>query len=167
MSAAEKAEVEVYLSLGSNIAPERNLPLAVEKLGEFGEVLAVSEAWESPPVGTSGANFLNAAVLLRTSQTLKMLKLEMLRPIEEAMGRVRGEDKNAPRPIDLDILIYNGRLLDEELWKHAHLAVPLAALHPSYTHPVSGETLASATRKLQDSQRIQRREGVLAAFDRR
>ena len=61
--------------------------------------------WETPPVGSRGSNFLNAALLIRTTLTSGLLKSLVLRPIEIQMGRVRTANKNAPRPIDLDILV--------------------------------------------------------------
>jgi len=138
----------VYLSLGSNMAAEDNLPRAVRLLAVRVEVLAVSRVWETPAVPPSRGRFLNAAAALQTRLGPQALKRDVLRPIEAALGRVRGADKFAPRPIDLDIILHGGRLLEPDLWRYAHLAVPLADLIPGYTHPVSGETLAQAAARL-------------------
>ncbi len=138
----------VYLSLGSNVAAERNLPRAIRLLAERVEVLALSRVWETPAVPPSRGRFLNAAAALRTGLGPQALKREVLRPVEAALGRVRGADKFAPRPIDLDIILHGGRLLEPDLWRYAHLAAPLADLIPGYTHPVSGETLAQAAARL-------------------
>lgn len=86
----------VYLSLGSNVEPEANLPKAIELLSQYGRVQAVSDAWESLAVGSSGPNFLNASVHLLTDIEPSELKSRVARPIETALGRVRTEDKNAP-----------------------------------------------------------------------
>ena len=138
----------VYLSLGSNIAPEENLPRALRLLAERVRVLGVSRVWQTPPYGTQGAPFLNAAALIETALPAERLKREILRPIEAALGRVRGPDKFAPRPIDLDILLYSGCLPDPEVWERPHLAVPLAELLPDYENPRTGEHLAEAARRL-------------------
>lgn len=93
-----------YLSLGSNIEPEANLPAAVRLLAQMTRLTVVSRVWETTPVGLSGqANFLNAAVVVETDLPALALKHEVLEVIERQLGRVRQADKNAPRPIDLDI----------------------------------------------------------------
>ena len=63
---------QVYLSLGSNIQPEVNLPRAVELLQEYGKFIKVSRAWESEAVGSDGPNFLNACVLFTDSPFLRL-----------------------------------------------------------------------------------------------
>jgi 2-amino-4-hydroxy-6-hydroxymethyldihydropteridine diphosphokinase len=57
---------QACLLLGSNIAPEQNLPKAIALLRHYVEVADTSKVWETPAVGSSGANFLNAAVMVRT-----------------------------------------------------------------------------------------------------
>ena len=123
-------EHQVCLLLGSNEQPERNLPLAVIHLQEALTILRVSTVWETPPVGTSGPNFLNAAVLLQTPLEQMALKFHVLIPLEEKMGRRRSADKYAARPIDLDIIIFDGQILDPTLWHFAHRAVPMAEIQP-------------------------------------
>ncbi len=138
----------VYLSLGSNIAPEENLPRALALLRRRVRVREVSRVWQTPPYGTQGAPFLNAAAAIETSLPADALKEEVLRPIEAALGRARGPDKFAPRPIDLDILLYGARLLEPDVWERPHLAVPLAEILPDYENPRTGEPLADAARRL-------------------
>ncbi len=106
------AEHQVCLLLGSNIQPELNLPLAVATLRRQLSILQVSRVWESPPEGAGGPNFLNAALLARTPHDQVILKSEILTPLEARMGRVRSADKNAPRPIDLDIILFDGQIMD-------------------------------------------------------
>jgi 2-amino-4-hydroxy-6-hydroxymethyldihydropteridine diphosphokinase len=111
-------------------------------------VQSVSSAWETPPVGTNGPAFINAAVIITTDLTADSLKQQVLRSIETKLGRVRTKDRFAPRPIDLDIVIFNGELLDLELWEQAHLALPTAELLPDYSNPITGETLSQAAERL-------------------
>lgn len=122
----------ICLLLGSNIKAEENLPKAVTLLQKQVNVLQSSSVWESPALGSDGPNFLNAAVLAMTSLDAVSLKKQVLRPLEAQLGRVRTEDKNAPRTIDIDIIIYDKKLLDPFLWQHAHMAVPLAEILPDY-----------------------------------
>ena len=131
-----------YLLLGSNIRPEAHLPQALRLLQQRLPVVAVSRVWETPPVGMTGPAFYNAAVGIRTALPPDVLKTEVLRPIEAQLGRVRPADKWAPRPIDLDLVIYGGRVVDPDLWRYAHVAVPLSELLPDLRHPQTGDTLA-------------------------
>jgi len=138
----------VYLGLGSNISPETNLPSALKRLRGMLQVEAVSRAWKTPAIGTVGPDFLNAAIAIRTELSPDELKSQVIRKIENQMGRIRTEDKNAPRPIDIDILIFDEKLVESQIWSQVHLAVPLAELLPDYLHSGSGETLAQAARRL-------------------
>ncbi len=56
----------VYLSLGSNIEPEHNLPKAIALLRRVGDIEEVSSVWETKSVGFDGPNFLNACALFLT-----------------------------------------------------------------------------------------------------
>jgi 2-amino-4-hydroxy-6-hydroxymethyldihydropteridine diphosphokinase len=135
-----------YLNLGSNIEPETNLPAAVQLLGEFGTVKAVSHAWESRAVGSSGPNFLNACALFVTPQPMDDLRTTA-RSIESRMGRIRTEDPNSPRPIDIDIMMFDDRPLLAERWQFAFVLVPMAELAPDQTVPATGERLATAAER--------------------
>ncbi|MCW5873376.1 MAG: 2-amino-4-hydroxy-6-hydroxymethyldihydropteridine diphosphokinase [Anaerolineales bacterium] len=151
----------VYIGLGSNIEPARNLQAAIQALSQPGlpgstRLLAISSVWSSPPLGTHGPQFLNAAATLSTELTADDFKTQVLRPLEAAQGRVRTADRNAPRTLDLDLLMYDDELLDPELWLAAHIALPLSELLPELTHAESGETLAAAAQRLASQQPAQR-----------
>ena len=133
---------KVYLALGSNIEPEKNIPAAVAALEKaFRKILAQSSLWQTPAVGSEGPDFLNMVVLVESERSPAALKHEVLRPIEAELGRVRVTDKNAPRTIDLDVLVWDGEVMEAELWEMAHLAVPMAELCPEFAHPETGENL--------------------------
>ncbi len=83
-------------------------------------------------MGTTGPDFLNLALLVTTSLEAGELKEKVLRPLEAQLGRLRSADKNAPRPIDLDIIIFDDLLLDPNLLLYAHRAVPVAEILPDY-----------------------------------
>jgi 2-amino-4-hydroxy-6-hydroxymethyldihydropteridine diphosphokinase len=130
-----------FVGLGSNIEPETNLSRAVAELKKQLKVLCISAAWKAPALGTSGPDFLNAVIKIRTSHSADELKLLVLRPIENALGRVRTGDKNAPRAIDLDILVFDEVVYEEHIWDYAYLAVPLAECNPERQDPISNRSL--------------------------
>jgi len=139
----------VYLSLGSNIKPEVHLPKAIQMLKDYGQVQAVSQAWENHAVGSDGPDFLNACVLFLSKLEPYDLKEQIIRPIEAKLGRVRYADKNAPRTIDLDIVLFDETPLNIEFWNYAFVVVPLAELIPDFVHPVRGEKLSRVAEQLQ------------------
>lgn len=151
----------VFVLLGSNINKELNLPEAVQLLSSLCRVTAVSSIYESIPVGLrEQPNYLNAALIVETTLSAAELKAGPLSEIEQQLKRERQPDKNAPRTIDLDIVLFNdevfeypgpdGRLRhipDPDLLRFAHAIVPTAELAPNISHPETGETLqAIATR---------------------
>ena len=154
------SEHQVCLLLGSNIQPERNLPLAIDHLQNQLTILRISSVWETPPVGSAGLNFLNAALLARTSLKQKELKFQILTPLEVKMGRRRSADKNAARPIDLDIILFDQLLLDPTLWQFAHRAVPVAEIQPDIRSK-AGETLKEAAAKFMSEGFIRLRPDVI------
>ena len=159
MSAAKKTSKKVYIALGSNISPEKHIPLAIQALNKlFGGLEAYSSIWQTPAVGSDGPDFLNAIVLIQSEFTSDALKKDILRPLEVKMGRKRIKDKNASRTIDLDVLIYEDQLLDEEVWQQVHMAVPLAEIHPDYVHPESGKTITQIAKELSKKTKITRIE---------
>ncbi len=152
---------EFYLGLGSNIEPDVNLKLGISRLRESGEILAFSSVWESGAVGSSGPNFLNLCIQYVAGVEEVELKQEVLLPIETALGRVRTGDKNAPRTLDIDILLADGRPINPARWAYPFVLVPLAELLPTYVHPMSGIALAEAARAAEAKTWIVRRAGVL------
>lgn len=156
----EEASFSVYLTLGSNVNPEKYLPMAIQRLKDRFTLKAVSSVWQTPAIGFRGEDFLNAAALIHTQLSARALKFKALRPLEAQLGRVRTENKFAPRTIDIDILLYENELHEKELWEQPHLAIPLAELYPSYTNQHTGESLERIARNLQSTSSISRRAEV-------
>jgi 2-amino-4-hydroxy-6-hydroxymethyldihydropteridine diphosphokinase len=150
---------QVCLLLGSNIQPERNLPLAVQQLAKLLTILRASSVWESPAVGARGPNFLNAALLCMTPFSPEALKWQVLRPLEARLGRVRNKDKNAPRPIDFDIITVDGQVHDPLLWQYSFRAVPVAELLPEL-RSTTGERIADAARRLRAEQPLKQKKNL-------
>lgn len=156
----------VVVTLGSNIDKERNLPAAARLLAAATAVsiVAVSPVYETASVETDDApRFLNAAVLLLTTQTAAELKDGLLNDVERALGRVRTADRNAPRTIDLDIVLYDNavfdytpadgrprRVPDPDLRRFPHTLQPVADLLPDMPHPETGEPLGRLAQRLLD-----------------
>ncbi len=150
---------QACLLLGSNIEPELNLPRAMDLLQEQVLVIRISSVWESAAVDCCYPDYLNMAALVATSLDARVLKEQVLRPLEARMGRVRTEDKNASRPMDVDIVVFDGAVLDPELWKHAHRAVPVSELVPYLLSP-TGERLEAVAGRLARSIPIQLRKDI-------
>lgn len=136
-----------YILVGSNILPHLHLPEAIDLLGQEVTLLDVSSVYETPPVGTSGRNFLNAVAVVKTPLEPQQLKDQILRPLESALGRQRTEDKFAPRTIDLDIIAWDDQILDPDIYCYAHIAVPLAEISTRY--PLGRSTLRIRSRAKQ------------------
>ena len=150
---------QVCLLLGSNIEPEQNIPRAVMLLRGRMTVQRASSVWESTSVDCCYPNYLNLALLVFTPLTADQLKEQVLRPLEAQMGRVRTEDKNASRPIDFDIILFDGECVDPDLWRHVHMATPVSELFPEYLSQ-SGETLREVARRLAVYTPIQFRQDI-------
>lgn len=160
------SEHQICLLLGSNIQPEHNLPRAIDLLQIQLTILRISSVWETSPVGSVGPNFLNASLLAQTPLEQSTLKLQILTPLEAKMGRVRSADKNASRPIDLDIILYDGLILDPTLWLFAHRAVPVAEIQPDIRSE-AGETLQEAAAKFISEGSIRLRPDVVLLNNRK
>lgn len=145
-----------FVALGSNLGDRQgNLNRAVELLKQHGvEVLKVSTFIETEPYGvTDQPRFLNGACMVKTDLSpLELLRL--LLSVEKEMGRVRlrhwGE-----RNIDLDLLLYEGVIMDTEELRLPHpdmanrdfVMLPLAELAPSLIHPVLQKTMQELAEK--------------------
>ena len=147
----EAAMRQAYISLGSNIDPRENILAAMKLLRQAVTVNAFSTIWETEAIGSAGPRFLNAAAWVSTPLGVDGLKSNVLAKIEQNLGRVRTADKNAPRTIDLDIIIYDEQVLDPNLWKRDFLAIPIAELRPDLEVPGEGITLNQVAQSLRTS----------------
>jgi 2-amino-4-hydroxy-6-hydroxymethyldihydropteridine diphosphokinase len=156
---------QVYLSLGSNIEPELNLPRAVRSLLKYGEIRKVSRAWESEAVGSDGPDFLNACVLFLTPLSQTEVKEQIIHSIETQLGRKRTADKYAARTIDIDIVLFDEQLCDEKFWRQAFVVLPLAEIHPEYKNPATQESILQMAAQLRQEVWIETRPGALEGFN--
>ena len=146
-----------FISLGSNIDKEANMPAAVHLLQELCHLLAVSTVYETLPMGLPDQpNFFNLAILVETTLSPAELKHQVLDHIETTLKRVRTEERNAPRTIDVDLTLFNDEVLDyqghhipdPDLLRFAHVAVPIADIAPEMHHPETGEQMQSIASRL-------------------
>lgn len=135
----------VFLSLGSNIEPNKNIPAGLKLLKEKLEVLKISPAYETAPVGPAGPQkFWNLAVEIESGLSRKNLT-EKLREIEAALGRGRDpENKFAARTIDIDILP------QPDYQNQAFIMIPLADIAPETQDTETGKTFKSLALKLRE-----------------
>jgi len=113
----------VYLSLGSNIEPGKNLQAAIDELrGEFDRIV-VSPAYRFPAVGFDGPEFVNLAVGIDTDLDVFALN-DWLHALEDRHGRRRDVPRYSSRTLDVDIVLYGDRVISGR----QNLEVPRAEL---------------------------------------
>lgn len=139
-----------YLGLGSNVGDRQaHLAHAIAAIGNAGRVTGVSGIYETAPQGYSDQPaFLNMVARLETPLAPVPL-LERTRTIERERGRIR-TFLNAPRTLDIDILLFGDRVVDEEdltiphprMRERAFVLVPLLELDPGLVDPETGRPFA-------------------------
>lgn len=121
---------KAIIAAGSNIDPQKNIALAREILARDFEVVAETAFVPTKPVGYARQpDFLNGAVLIRTDLKLESLRRH-LKKIEDTLGRCRGVLTFGPRTVDLDIVVWNGKLLDPDFYERDYLKKAVLELMP-------------------------------------
>ncbi len=104
------------IEMGSNIEPKKNIEKAIEILKSEIDVVSVSSFITTKPIGIKEqADFLNGAVRLNTEMNKNQLTM-YLKNIEDRLKRDRSQHKFGPRTIDLDIIIWNGTIVDDDYY---------------------------------------------------
>lgn len=147
-----------YLSLGSNIEPEKHLRAALAELGKrFGKT-TVSPAYRFKAVGFDGPAFINLAVGIDTDLEPKALN-DWLHALEDRHGRRRDLPRYASRTLDVDIVLFGDRVIEadghlrvprDEL-RHAFVLQPLADIAAPVRHPVSRRSIAELWRECSEA----------------
>lgn len=167
----------VYIGLGANLGErEQALLTAVTALRHIDAVAVrrTSSLYDSAPVGPAQPRFYNAVVEVECGLPPQRL-LGILKHIERDMGRREGV-RWGPRPIDLDILLWDGRVVAEPTLQVPHLELhrrrfalePLVELAPHALHPVLGCSVRELLAKLdpQDVYRLDTPEWPLVPLER-
>ncbi len=124
----------LFLSIGSNIEPEKHIPACISLLQKTFDVKKISSVYETDPVVPAGdKKFWNLAAEIENSLTREKLIAE-IRGIEEKLGRKREENKFAPRPIDIDVLPQPG------YQEQGFIVIPLAEIAPEAKDPETGKS---------------------------
>jgi 2-amino-4-hydroxy-6-hydroxymethyldihydropteridine diphosphokinase len=106
----------VIIGIGSNINAEINISKMLEILKTKVDVVKVSKFLKTKPIGIiNQPDFTNGAVKVKSDLDQKNL-VGLLKGIEDEMGRDRSNPKFGPRCIDLDIAVWNGRIVDEDYY---------------------------------------------------
>ncbi len=139
----------IILGLGSNQGDRiRNLERALERLKAHVFVERTSSVYETQPVGVKDQAWFLNLVCVGTTRLKPRALLEFVHEVEKALGRVREGERFGPRTIDIDILAYGDRLIDEtdlqvphpRLAERAFVLQPLVEIAPEWRHPASGKT---------------------------
>jgi 2-amino-4-hydroxy-6-hydroxymethyldihydropteridine diphosphokinase len=135
----QRPEVTAYVALGANLGdPAQALREALRCMSETPglRLVRASSLYRSAPIDSSGPDYLNAVAEIATTLTAPDL-LTALQAIEQGAGRERPY-RNAPRTLDLDLLLYGDARIDSpaltlphpRMWERAFVLVPLAEIAP-------------------------------------
>lgn len=104
------------VGVGSNIDPNHNIPKALELLSQVTEIMGVSSFIITKPIGfIEQADFSNGAVKLLTQLDQQEFK-STLRNIEDQLKRDRSGHPYGPRTIDLDIVVWDDKIVDKDYY---------------------------------------------------
>ena len=132
----------VFVSIGSNIKPKKNLEIAKNHLNHLFQC-EYSSIYETSSEGFKGENFLNLVVSFKTE--IKPMKLRgILKSIENKMGRTESQKGMSNRTIDLDIILYGDSVIYEDkveipssdIEKYLFVLEPLTEIAGDLIHPI-------------------------------
>jgi 2-amino-4-hydroxy-6-hydroxymethyldihydropteridine diphosphokinase len=118
---ASLAVNSAIIGLGSNLQPDENMAKALRHLSSHFDVISVSEFKITAPIGiTDQPDFLNGAARVNTLLSQEAVEAR-LKEIEDAMGRDRTAPKFGPRVMDLDLIVWNGQVVDPDYYSRDFL----------------------------------------------
>lgn len=157
----------VFIGIGSNLGNSQdNCVTSIRELAKDGRLRlqGVSSLYRTSPVSPIPQDdFINCAVFVSWAGSPLSL-LEFLMTVENRMGRVRTAQKDSPRVIDLDILLFGNLVLQEhsltiphaELHRRKFAIVPCLEIDPHIIHPGLRRPLASFLSKIEPDQTVEK-----------
>ena len=158
---------KVFIALGGNVGNVlENFDIAIEKISIMvGPVINQSSLYKTEPWGNKDQDdFLNKVVEVETKQTPDEV-LKNILSIEKMMGRNRNkEDQFAPRSIDIDILFYGTKIINENYLVVPHprlhlrnfVLTPLLEIAPGFIHPLLKKSIIDLSKQSNDSSLVNR-----------
>ena len=141
--------VKIYLGIGSNIEPKKNISAGLKSLETLFFTLDVSPTYLAPSFGFKGDDFHNLVVAAETELSITDV-LNALRTIEFEHGRPEHAIKFAPRSLDIDLLLFGDyvgklggyKMPRSDIDKFDFVLRPLQDIAPDDLHPVSGKSFS-------------------------
>ncbi len=152
MGKLERPEVQAYIALGANLGDaQASVRAAMQGVAALPQTrrIACSSLYRTAPFEASGPDFINAVMAVSTRLNAPELLLSLQR-MESGAGRERSH-RNAPRTLDLDILLYGEASIcsptlqvpHPRMWERAFVLVPLAEIAPEKVGGAQVQAVAS------------------------
>jgi 2-amino-4-hydroxy-6-hydroxymethyldihydropteridine diphosphokinase len=134
----------VYIGIGSNINPESNIEASIKLMKKHFRTMISSSFYYTKAISNKkDDDYINGVIKATTAINPYILKYLILKKIEKKLGRIKQSDKFSSRTIDLDILLYNGRVInnfllkipDKDIFKRNFISFPLYELNPNLIVP--------------------------------
>jgi 2-amino-4-hydroxy-6-hydroxymethyldihydropteridine diphosphokinase len=149
----------MFLSLGSNIHPKKNLQLALSEIKKRYSIVGQSHTYETSPVGYARQEyFWNLVVAVEARETPKKVR-HWIEILEKKAGRIPISDPFGPRPMDIDLILWGNQvkkyrefaLPHPDIETKAFVLFPLLEINPNLIHPLFKKPLIELAAKFKDS----------------
>ena len=125
---------QAVIAVGSNIDPVRNIKKASALLSKSQKFVKKSAFARTEPIlYENQPDFMNGAFLIETELPLDDL-VKWLKSVEKQLGRKPSENKYGPRPIDLDVVVWNGDLIGKDFYERDFVKKAVLELLPSINY---------------------------------
>ena len=150
---------QVFFGVGSNLNPEKNIPIAIAEFRRFFGKIRVSPVYQNKAFGFKGKDFLNLIVACDTEKEISKLQ-NFIEDVHALSGRKRGSHKFLSRTLDVDLLIYDSLILDEkrikiprdDILRYSFVLKPLADIAPDLIHPITNRPVIDHWRSMDKTQ---------------
>jgi len=154
--------VKIYLGIGSNIEPRKNISAGLESLERLFSKLEISPTYLAPPFGFEGDDFHNLVVSAETDLSIEEV-VKVLRQIEFDHGRPEQAEKFSSRSLDIDLLLYGNyvgkvggyKIPRSDIDKFDFVLRPLQDIAADELHPVSGKSYAELWLNMKTKLKVQ------------